>query len=357
MANSRIINDFNQDISAGHKEGKSQFNKFGESEVDTSLTTIWSGTTLQAGLYTYPDNASLGVAINMEAVSTSSLDAGKSLHITGLDVHRKLQTEVVVLDGTTPVVTLYKYLRVFRLTNISNSEETIVLNNFIGVITIRDVGDGFIYGHIEDAGLEINQSQMMIYSVPAGHELLLNNLIVSSAGNPNFKLFWSVKDPMKYGLASPFAVKSNFNMSGGDSLVVNIDYPYRLPEGADFEFRGIATGNKSGDVAVNVVGVLNRLKSVPVKITGFIPTAGDKQVTLIWDEFTPSENQDQNLFDFTYYKTATPNKKEVVSLEKDVTGYVVDGLENGEEYTFEIRFVGFDGLMSTATTTTETPSA
>ena len=356
MANSRILNNFDHDISAGKINGKSQWYKFGECEIDDILTTIWSGATaLQGGLYVYPDYADLGVAILMEMVSTNALDTGKFVAIQGMDVNYKLQQEVVVLNGSTPVVTQYKYLRVWRMSAVGGVGASSIANNLLGQILLREVGNGFIFNHIVNSNMGINQSQSMFYTVPKGHTLLIENLVVTSSVNRPYKLYVAVRDPLNFGLTTQFTVQVNFNMAGDTVLVADISHPYKLTEGVDLEFRGIADA-RTTDVAVNAIGTLERNNSVPIDVTGLTPTPADGQVTLIWDTFTPAESQDQKFFKLDYYKTSEPNLKTSVTLETDVTGYIVDGLDNTYEYTFDMYFVGYDGLESTATTVTETPA-
>jgi hypothetical protein len=320
-------NHYYDDISSGKIENKSFWFKFGEGEIDTSATTLWSGSDQQAGLYTYPTEAIL-----MNLVSSNAGDTDQTIEIQGLDANYKLQTENVELNGTTPVSTVNKFFRVFRMAVTDGS----TLAGWVKLYV-----SSTIYGHIR-AG--INQTQMMVYTVPAGHSLLVKSYVLTKADDDAVKIMGMIKTG-----TGPFRDQFDINMLSGQSSV-QIDPPYKMSEKTDFEMRGVATTVKTSDIACNLFGILNREESVPVDITSFTATSGDTQVVLSWDEQTESETADMKGF------VVSDGTREVLITDKTASGYTFTGLTNGEEYTFSITWVGYDGKESDTSTATATPN-
>jgi hypothetical protein len=105
--------------------------------------------------YTYPASA-----VAMSIVSTSVSDTAVKIIIFGLDTNYVPINETVTLTGTTPVVTTALFFRVNQLDVLPDSV------NPVGVITAKN--GGITYGQI---AIDTGQSNMSIYTVPAGYSL------------------------------------------------------------------------------------------------------------------------------------------------------------------------------------------
>ena len=353
--NVKQTNDFLNEVAKGLVPGKEGWNKFGEAEVaaGSTATTLWSGaSTLQTGLYIYPDYAEHGTAVKMRAKSDNAGDTDKYLAILGLDKHKKQQSEVLTLDGTNYVETAYEYLRVFRMICFDGTNNN---NNLLGSVTLEELagGNNYIFSHIEDGGLEINQTEMALYTVPAGHKLTVETVTVSPLDTEPVKIWPAVRDISETIYTSNFAKKLGWNINGVP-LVGNSKLGFVLDGEQEFEIRGIATTNKTADIAVNLFGQLDRENSVPVDLENFAVTAGEESITVSWDEQTPAETQDLKGFVVTWSAGGVEVGSTLLS-DPTSTGMTIDGLTDGVEYTVTAKWVGYDNRESTIESDTATP--
>jgi hypothetical protein len=122
----------------------------------TALGPLWEGQTLSGGLYTYPSSADYLVLVSDSASDTSAL----SIKIDGLDANFNILSETIALNGTTNVTTTNKFFRINQMTTTNG------LN--VGNVTAKI--SSTTYAKI-NAG--IGQTQMSIYTVPAGYTFYL----------------------------------------------------------------------------------------------------------------------------------------------------------------------------------------
>ncbi len=129
---------------------------YSASITNTAFIPAWENT----AAYTYPASA-----VAMSIVSTSASDTAVKIIIYGLDINYNLINETVTLTGTTPVVTNTLFFRVNQLDVLPDSV------NPVGVITAKN--GGVTYGQI---AVDTGQSNMSIYTVPAGYTLYGNHV-------------------------------------------------------------------------------------------------------------------------------------------------------------------------------------
>jgi len=104
--------DFHYEVALGRRQGATTWNKFGyNSDVDIGTETIWS----PGGTF-----SKMTAAATLSVVSTSANDdsggtGANSVIIYGVDANWDTQTEVVTLDGTTPVITSGTWFGVNRM--------------------------------------------------------------------------------------------------------------------------------------------------------------------------------------------------------------------------------------------------
>jgi len=144
---------FDLQVGRGQIPGHQSVFLFGYSASITNAAFIpaWENT----AAYTYPSSA-----IAMTIVSTSASDTAVSIVVVGLDEQYHRITETIVLNGTTGVVTTRLFFRVNQLDVLPDSV------NPVGVITAKN--GGVTYGQI---AVDTGQSNMSIYTVPAGYTL------------------------------------------------------------------------------------------------------------------------------------------------------------------------------------------
>jgi hypothetical protein len=149
---------FELQVGRGEVQGHRSVFLFGYSASITNAAFIpaWENT----AAYTYPASA-----VAMSIVSTSASDTAVKIIVYGLDANYNLINETVTLTGTTPVVTTTLFFRVNQLDVLPDSV------NPVGVITAKN--DGVTYGQI---AVDTGQSNMSVYTVPAGHTLYGNHV-------------------------------------------------------------------------------------------------------------------------------------------------------------------------------------
>jgi len=154
---------FDLQVGRGQIQGHQSVFLFGYSASITNAAFIpaWENT----AAYTYPASA-----VAMSIVSTSASDTAVQIIIYGLDINYNPINETVTLTGTTPVVTNTLFFRVNQLDVLPDSV------NPVGVITAKN--GGVTYGQI---AVDTGQSNMSVYTVPAGHTFYGNHVAAWSS--------------------------------------------------------------------------------------------------------------------------------------------------------------------------------
>lgn len=159
--------DFNLQVARGQIPGHSTANIYGyQPTVGTAFIPVWENATD----YTYPV-----AATRMNLAGTAGDTA--SIQINGLDSKYLPISEVVVLNGATPVTTVKSYLRI-------NSMQVTVgsATNPAGVVTLKDLTNTTIYAQI-NAG--VGRTQSAIFTVPAGFTYFLQRINIYTSLNGN----------------------------------------------------------------------------------------------------------------------------------------------------------------------------
>ena len=149
---------FDLQIARGQVDGHSIVSIFGYSAAvgSTAQGPLWEGLTLSGGNYVYPSSAAPLVLVSDSATDNTT----RSVVINGLDANYNILQETIALNGTTNVTTTGSFLRI-------NSMEMLNSTN-TGNITASI--SSTVYAKIA-AG--IGQTQMSIYTVPAGYTFYL----------------------------------------------------------------------------------------------------------------------------------------------------------------------------------------
>ena len=149
---------FDLQIARGQVDGHSIVSIFGYSAAvgSTAQGPLWEGLTLSGGNYVYPSSAAPLVLVSDSATDNTT----RSVVINGLDANYNILQETIALNGTTNVTTTNSFLRI-------NSMEMLNSTN-TGNITASI--SSTVYAKIA-AG--IGQTQMSIYTVPAGYTFYL----------------------------------------------------------------------------------------------------------------------------------------------------------------------------------------
>jgi hypothetical protein len=202
--------------------------KFGYNPVvGNSKETIWS----QGGLYAYPPSASVMTVSSSNTNDTSAGTGARTVEVFGLDTDYNEISEVVTLNGQTPVNTAKSYLRINRgIVRSAGSGEQNAGIIYAGTGTVTLGVPVNIYLTIDGQG--DNQTLMCLWTVPANYTAFLVKMSLST-GTP-------------YG--EVFQAKERFTLTDGvhDQLYV---YPTPFAEKSDIEMRAFSS---SGSVNFDV---------------------------------------------------------------------------------------------------------
>jgi hypothetical protein len=215
---------FDLQIARNQIMGHDHLDLFGYSTVvgSTAMGPLWEGLTSSGGNYPFPASAG-----TISVVSASASDTAVTMLIQGLGASFEPITESVALNGTTPVVTTQSFLRINKvITTAGNAVGNVTFTR--GATVIAQVNAG------------LGQTQMSVYTVPAGYTLYLTyfqadgNTTTTSGAYMNTRLRTTL---------NPSGV---ILISGQTTYLTSFIIPYGVPvevvEKTDFEFQFQGSG-------------------------------------------------------------------------------------------------------------------
>lgn len=166
--------DFTAEVALGRRQGWTTWNKFGyNTDVDTTtdpeIVASWGGTSQY-----------ITAGETLSVVSTSTADDGdpagtgaNSVIIYGVESNWDAITEVVTLNGTTPVVTTNSFIGVNRMAiYLAGTGKTNA-----GTITATASSSGYTMGQMP---IGQGTSQQLIFYVPRNHQFLATWLVLNA---------------------------------------------------------------------------------------------------------------------------------------------------------------------------------
>ena len=177
--------------------------------IETTYETVWNN---GGGIYTFPSSA-----VTLSIVSSSASDVGNAVFIAGLDEDYNEISDLVVLNGLTPVSSNKSFFRI-------NTFAMGVGNNVGNIVASSS---GTEYGYIQ---ADLGTSQGIIYTVPAGHSMyVLNAHFTSGTVNPNKFLYSRGHTISSTGRSTKF-----WESTFATNIVFDLQVPFRIPEKTDF---------------------------------------------------------------------------------------------------------------------------
>ncbi len=239
---------YNLRVSQGIVTGASSVYKFGfNSDIDTSEETIWS----QGGLYSYSTSAAVVYLSSTDANDTVSGTGARTVTIEGLDSSYVAISETLNLNGQTQVATTKQFIRVNR-TYVATAGTNGTAAGTLYVATSGSssgVPTGTTYANIPQGD---NQSQMGVYTVPAGHSFFIDSTsftaAVATATN-------SVTTKLMTREESGVFRTRFINVIENNHLANNFEYPIKVPAKTDIELRAIGSA-ANNQVSGSFEGVL-----------------------------------------------------------------------------------------------------
>lgn len=167
-----ITGNFELDAAMGSINGISYVHKFGRNaDIDQAIEDIWDG----GGVWVPPTTARTHSIVSSDAADTNTAGAGaRKIKISGLVdwSSEGSASEVIELNGTTPVSTVNSYVIIHRMF-VAESGDSINT----GTITATADTDATVTASIL-AGE--GQTQMAIFGIPDGHTALMSQFYASS---------------------------------------------------------------------------------------------------------------------------------------------------------------------------------
>lgn len=227
------LGNYGVGVAKGQYIGVSAFHSFGfNRSIGTSYETIWNN---GGGIYTFP-----GEELTMSVVSSSASDT-MGVQIIGLDDNYDIITEVVTLDGTTPVTTTLGFFRI--------NDVRITTGNNVGNITISN--NGTTYAYIQAT---YGVQQATIYTVPREYNLWINQVEFTS-GTINGNKYMFARACANYANGPEIHFFETTFVTSQLSYGFNI--PFHIPEKTDFSLEAKSSAQEN-ELSVYINGILAR---------------------------------------------------------------------------------------------------
>ena len=248
--------DLNGFLSLRKLAGASYWAKFAAGVIGTTPSTIFSAAGV-GELYQYLESPKKVSVASTNALDNISGPGCQKIQIYGLDENFDTTTEIIELDGQTPVESVNTYVRLYRMMNISLSGHDLLGQAYCGPFDTTWVGGEpeHLLLHING---DLNQTQIGLYTVPRGYKLLVRNLIFNSHKDREV-LLWMVTRSLNSvnEVENPvFRIRSNWGLYRNSATINISDTPLVLNALQEFEVRGQVVTSSTEVVHVNMNGYL-----------------------------------------------------------------------------------------------------
>lgn len=246
--NGNIINTFgaasNIPIAAGEVTGYSDVHKFGlvEGSAGTTWTTVWSAADT-AATKLYPWDTTAGTLSVVSSLGDDT-DGGAGTHtitVYGLDTNYNEVSETFTMSGTTETAEgVVVFHRVYRAKVSSGSTNVGTIGVFNGTALVAQIAPG------------MGQTQMCVYTIPAGKTGYLTRLGASSSKNESTIVSLFQRPHLKTFQLTASAMALHQN-----SQTLDFDVPLTFPEKTDLDLRQVGAVNNVVAADFNIILVDN----------------------------------------------------------------------------------------------------
>lgn len=233
MASITKDGDFFLGISRGNVIGTTSEFKFARSSlISTTESVVWDG----GGDYTW-----ITTAEKLSIVSTSTNDTGagtgaRTLLVAGLDSDYNVQSEVLTLTGTTPVITELLYIRVYRALVVTSGTDSAAADANDGIITITGDSSSTVLARILAGN---GQTLMSTYTVPAGKTAYITGATFSAGEGKQCTFKAKIRNGPQTDNGA-FSVKYVIDVFES-SFFASFKIPLAVPEKTDACFTALTT--------------------------------------------------------------------------------------------------------------------
>jgi hypothetical protein len=234
-------------VKLGGVRGAEIVQRYGLNGDVDAAEDIWDG----GGDYT-------GFAVAAEILNIVSSDVGddsagigaRTVLIEGLDANYAALSETVIMDGTTPVVTVALFLRVFHV-SVATAGTT---KRNIGTITVKQNTTTTNVFCIMPA--TYSRCQSTNYTVPAGKKLLLTHFDATMNDQSANTAVMALKIIPYLAADRATLLVRPFGLSTTKNYADNILGGYVIEEKSDLVFRAISVQSASAIIKLNWDGYL-----------------------------------------------------------------------------------------------------
>ena len=239
---------YNLRVSQGNVAGAKALYKFGVNpDIDGTEETVWT----QGGDYPWPTSAAVVYVSSSSVADASPSGTGaQTIRLQGLDANYLEIEEDIALNGQTQVATTKQYLRVYRAFVLTSGSG----GGAAGTVYVGTTGATAGVPAVVYADLAIgNQTQMAVYTVPAGKTLYVDDLLftaaISLANN-----FATVKFAARDFGTNTFRTLVIQNIQSNTDFIP-FSYPLKVLEKTDLECRAVTTSTNN-EISAAFQGVL-----------------------------------------------------------------------------------------------------
>ena len=166
--------NFFSGVTAGRIAGHTRVTALGHTPTPAANTDVWEG----GGLYPFQATATVLEILSSSASDTAAGTGARTFTLAGLDANFNQISEVLTLNGVTPVQTVKSYIRVNTLQIASAGSGGVNA----GDVTLRVTGAGATQAI---ARALFGYAKQAIFTVPAGFTMVVQDLLFGVAGNGN----------------------------------------------------------------------------------------------------------------------------------------------------------------------------
>jgi hypothetical protein len=206
-------------------------------DVQNVEETVWD----HGGVYTYPASAT------QMTISSSNAGTNAVVSIVGLGAGYVEQTELITLNGQTPVTTANSYLRINGMSALTG---TVADSIYLGTGTVTTGVPATVYARIINGN---NRTEAGVYTVPAGYEFYFDHGTVSHGSDSSNAFITARLTYRLSGLLFQTGAKVTMN-----NIFIHFPfaYPLLLPAGTDIETRAICSKAQTNAVTTSLQGLL-----------------------------------------------------------------------------------------------------
>jgi hypothetical protein len=206
-------------------------------DVQNVEETVWD----HGGVYAYPASAT------QMTISSSNAGTNAVVSIVGLGAGYVEQTELITLNGQTPVTTANSYLRINGMSALTG---TVADSIYLGAGVVTSGVPATVYARIISGN---NRTEAGIYTVPAKHEFYFDHGTVSH-GSDSSNAFITAR--ITYRLPE-LLFQTGAKVTLNNMFIhFPFEYPLLLPAGTDIETRAICSKAQTNAVSTSFQGLL-----------------------------------------------------------------------------------------------------